>query len=492
MAKDKKKLNIEPIEEDATDVELPEALAPEAISPSIQELLAKSQEISRSPAAQDDAAPSIPNLDMVGPREPGPRATTGVNPSNLAPTPISSPITEDADDEDDSPVAPAAPVSPAQALRDKLAKVNGTSPVTSRMNTGDAIKKLLSDNSSELEDAKAQRNKIQLIAMLNDAGNTAGAALAPMSGIKPDEKFTNNLLATAQQPVSDLGAKQKLAQEALLEIKAQKELASHQVDSPESQSYRAFLKATSPQLVKELGNDQFNNVTAADAEKVHRMVELKQRYDALALQHEANNIAKQGKANEKTSNDQAKAYSEAQQKIASFRGNAGLQQASKDVLNANKALALINQPGMKTTQDLRLLAEEMGKVASGGVPGEHGVEALMPSNLKTRYAGLINFIASKPTDTQANEYIQRNKAYLNEIGKVAAGSINKYQLNMAKSFKHRMRPEDYKELTDGINSNMPDFGEKSNFDKDVIEYASSHNISPEQAQAIKMSRTGGK
>jgi hypothetical protein len=147
----------------------------------------------------------------------------------------------------------------------------------------------------------------------------------------------------------------------------------------------------------------------------------------------------------KIGTDQDKAYTTMRHDLESFRGNQAAQQAALKIQNADTALAIVKNkdPNTLSTQDLNLLANEMGKLASGGVPGEHGVQAMMPNNLQTKLAEMQSFISSKPTDAQAGEYIKRNMAYLDEMKQVAQGTLNSYRSNIAKGYKNRVKPEDY-------------------------------------------------
>lgn len=156
---------------------------------------------------------------------------------------------------------------------------------------------------------------------------------------------------------------------------------------------------------------------------------------------------KSEKQSAKTEADQAKAYTTMRKDLETFRGNKQAGQAAMDAYSAEKALALVKDkdPNTLTTQDLNLLANEMGKIASGGVPGEHGVKAMMPSNLRTKYAEMMSFLASKPTDAGAGEYVKKNMQYLTHMTDAANQSVAGYRSNIMKGYKNRVRPEDYAE-----------------------------------------------
>lgn len=158
---------------------------------------------------------------------------------------------------------------------------------------------------------------------------------------------------------------------------------------------------------------------------------------------------RQGAQDTKTSEAQNKAYTSMRHDLETFRGNQAAQQAALKVLNADTALAIVKNkdPNTLTTQDLHLLAEEMGKVASGGVPTESGVKALLPNTLATKVAEMKSFLSNNPSDANAAKFIQHNMQYLEEMKNVANSTLSSYRSNIAKGYKSRVRPEDYEEAT---------------------------------------------
>ena len=276
-----------------------------------------------------------------------------------------------------------------------------------------------------------------------------------MSGVTKDEDGNLQLTPQAQQ------ARDFAAQKQKDEMDQYKQ--SHDVNSQYSQNVRTQHGL----LAKTFGvgdENSYNGLNAAQVEeqdkgilgplssyagakaKAGATVDAAQTRADLAKQI-ADQKTTQGSGKDAEKAD--KAYTEMRKNMETFRGNTGAQQASVALQNADKALAIVKNkdPNSLTTQDLTLFADEMGKIASGGVPGEHGVQALMPNNAQTQYAKLVNFLSSKPTDAQAGEYIKHNMSYLNDMRDVAAGTLSKYRENIAKGYKHRVAPEDYDEAS---------------------------------------------
>ncbi len=206
--------------------------------------------------------------------------------------------------------------------------------------------------------------------------------------------------------------------------------------SQKSRDFRKFVGTVAPDLAKGLGNMSYE-----DASKT--VPGMTNAYEARLSRQEKS----QQSHEDKTNKDQNDAYLHMRKDLESFRGNAAAQQASKDVLSADKTLAMVKSkpPEQFTTQDLSLLAGEMAKIATGGVPTEHGIHNLMPSNLQTKMAEMQNFLTSKPTDAQAGAYIRANMKYVEEMQATAGDTLKTYRHNLAKGYKSKVRPEDFQE-----------------------------------------------
>ncbi len=214
-------------------------------------------------------------------------------------------------------------------------------------------------------------------------------------------------------------------------------------NSQTSQDFKKFVGKVAPDLANSLGNMSYEDASKA----VPGMVNA---YESRKAREQSAQISADGKKAVQAEKGEAasdKNYTQMRKDLESFRGNAAAQQASKDVLSADKALQIVKgkDPNHLTNQDLSLLAGELAKVATGGVPTEHGIQTLMPNNLATKAAELQSFLSSKPTDAQAGEYIKKNMAYLEEMRDTAHKTLNSYRTNIAKGYKSRVKPESYSE-----------------------------------------------
>lgn len=187
---------------------------------------------------------------------------------------------------------------------------------------------------------------------------------------------------------------------------------------------------------------------AADNRATREMLGKQHSLDLATRMKEQSGL-KQDLMDAKTRDTQDKAYTSMRHDLETFRGNQAVQQAALKVQNADTALAIVKNkdPNTLSTQDLQLLADEMGKIATGGVPSEHGTTALLPNTLMSKVANMQSFLSNKPTDAQAGEFIKHNMVYLEEMKNVAKKSLNSYRTNISRGYKGRVRPEQYDEAS---------------------------------------------
>jgi hypothetical protein len=296
------------------------------------------------------------------------------------------------------------------------------------------------DYISKLKAAQSTSNDNQLLAGLARAGGTISSAIARTAA--PDQSVYNALDKNAQTPVDQVEADQATAVKQIkLNSDASEAAVTAAENDPDSEQSKAF-RAALAQVpgVKAAYGDEFEDLTAADKQNVFDVIKTKEQIDGRRAD-------KQAARDSKTDVNQDKAYTSMRKDLESFKGNGVAKQAAMDVYSASKALTLVNgkDPDTLTTQDLANLTSEISKIATGGVPTEHGVTVLMPNNLQTKFAEMKNFLESKPTDANAGAYIQHNMAYLKDMTGEANKVVNNYRSNIAKGYRNRVKPDDYAE-----------------------------------------------
>jgi len=177
-------------------------------------------------------------------------------------------------------------------------------------------------------------------------------------------------------------------------------------------------------------------------------------------------------------------------------------QAGSNLLAVSNAMAVFNKYkdlNQINTNDQHILAMEGAKAMKGGAsPTEDEVQALMPHNGKSMLAEGLSRVTGRPMPTNNAQHWEMMKDY---FGKLRDDSVN--------TLKSAHDEAKQNAILQGANPNSVErryraglqeiqskaFGRGRNektaaFEPDVMNYAKTHNISPEQAQKIKEQRTG--
>lgn len=238
----------------------------------------------------------------------------------------------------------------------------------------------------------------------------------------------------------------KAADAPVQNFQSQQKEATADPTSPQSKAVQGMISKLYP---GKFTPDQLSAVSADDAEGlIYKPLELDEKIKEKQQEHADTASDRSDRAETKVTDAQAKAYTSMRKDLESFRGNQSMQQAALAVQNSDKALALAQ--ATPTPQNLNLLADEMGKIATGGVPGEQGTKALLPDNLYTKVAQMKAWVTGHPNASAADvsEYLQNNKDYINQVRSIAGQALNSYRTNISKGYKHRVAPDDYQEAVD--------------------------------------------
>lgn len=328
----------------------------------------------------------------------------------------------------------------------------------------------LQNLSSQYGPAQDQAAKNQLVTnLLHSVAGGIGQAL----GARPDEALWKDIDAQAQAPLTNVQNQVARLKSNLDLQKEMNSLAPNKGVGSIIKSLVAGLKGADGKPLPQEQQDAIVQQLSASPpdQQLKVLTEMVKNNDASARLAESHGFhqmmgglrekgldIQQTRADSQASQKQGQAYSELRKNLETFRGNKSAQQAAADVYSANKALGIVanKDPNTLTNQDLALLNEELAKIATGGVPGEHGVTALMPNNLQTKYAEFKNFLSSNPTPANAGQYIQHNLSYLKEMVGAAQGVLGDYRRNIVQGYKGRITPDQLEEVRSDYNlSNSP-------------------------------------
>lgn len=310
-------------------------------------------------------------------------------------------------------------------------------------------------NKQQMDAAQQTAATNRLLAGVGRAAGTLARGSSQVTG--SDNAAYNALDQAAEAPVQDILTQQK---SQATEASNQETAASLDPNSDKSKAVQAMIQRLYP---GKFTPEQLAKVSAADAQDViFKPLELDEKIKATQETKAATIEERNARTQQKVSDAQAKSYTTLRKDLESFRGNQSAQQAALAVQNSDKALALVQ--ATPTAQNLNLLADEMAKIATGGVPGEHGTQSLLPNNLYTKIAEIKSWVTGHPNASAADvsEYLQNNKDYINQVRTVAAKTLHDYRSNILKGYKHRVADSDYQEATDDYGlggSRAPDAGQ---------------------------------
>lgn len=147
---------------------------------------------------------------------------------------------------------------------------------------------------------------------------------------------------------------------------------------------------------------------------------------------------------DKKDQKQDQVYTDMSNKLTNPRGNTAVQQAQVGVMSGKKAMDLINQyPDLNKmpAQQVSLLAQEISKVASGGVGSEHGQRSLEANTVQSNWNKFVSSLSGEPTGADLKGFIEQNKTYLQNMIKTNNDTIKDYHQQVYNGYKKRLTPE---------------------------------------------------
>lgn len=168
---------------------------------------------------------------------------------------------------------------------------------------------------------------------------------------------------------------------------------------------------------------------------------------ALDIKQSAQDV-RSAQLDDKSKEKQEKVYTELSNKLNTFRGDNAAQQANKNLLAADNALAILKGKDLNslTKQEVQLFYGELAKISTGGVPTGHGMQELVPSNLASGITTLISKGASVPVGAQQGEFLKKGLSYLNDLRSNSQEMVDKYRANTIKGYYRRLSDEQKEDL----------------------------------------------
>lgn len=405
-----------------------------------------------------------------------------------------------------APVIPMPSVEPARAVASEpaaadeneeaspaavLAKYNNlkANPTPNARPLGDTLAALLGKSRDELSNAQSDRNSLQLMSMLGQAGSTIGNALTPLAAKQDSSAFWNQMNNAAQQPITDLKTKEDMAQGALknqlLVGEAQTAMDKNNPTSAVSMAAKEFYKKTT-------GKDADVRLSAADLEKMDpilaRMFTQGENAKNRAIMSQNLTTHK----NSKEASDLAQKMSKAlDSDVASSRTALGRAANKKQSAAAIEALVSAyadpNNIDVRQTQEI---AKSLDAMISGGAGSVSGTEHLIPKTYAGSWAKVVEWISSNPHGANQGEFIKRMMDTVGREKSLAQAQLVEYGKQKIPAFK-RLRELDKDQYNEILKSHGLDEDSlaatsvpQSEHDK-AVAWAKANPTDPRSAQILQ-------
>ncbi len=249
------------------------------------------------------------------------------------------------------------------------------------------------------------------------------------------------------------------------------------------------------------------NLGAGSREKIAaaRLQEAKNYHDVLAAGKEQKSTAAQAKEDEKTGGTLLKSLDPNGARTGNF-GKAGYQ-----LMAADRADAILKQfpdGNVPKSQTQELATAAAALISGGSIQSQHQLNAIVPQSLWGDANALAGWLNNEPKGLQQQAFIKNLADSIKrerEVAKQQVDDIRISRLGASAEFAKRnpdkfsrilkssgLDPKKYDFETGEYNTGSSDVGASAGgFSADVLDYAKTHNITPEQAASIKAKRTGG-
>jgi len=328
----------------------------------------------------------------------------------------------------------------------RLATLGGAKP-GAPSSLSNSLNTLLGND--DLAAAQQSRNNMQLLSMLGRAGSTAGAALAPMSGVKPSNEFFDVLDKQAQQPIQDVQDKQNLAQQkvktALVQAGLTNELAKEDSASSFSKITRKIAQDTADKAGMHLKIP--DTISASNLEKLMPGITSQANRK---IQQEGLSAGRE----EKASKDKDKELTKLSTKMGEdldpnrFRsGEMGKNQAR--INSAERIEALMKQfpdGNIPKIQTRELASSVAALLTSGNQTAVSQINELVPHTLKGSGASIAEWFTGNPTGLQQQSFIKMFVDTAEREKQTAVRQVAQAQIKKAYSTHHKLlekSPDDF-------------------------------------------------
>lgn len=323
------------------------------------------------------------------------------------------------------PTTPALVQTPSQ-----------TTPPSNAINFGSSL-----GTQSNLQNVLQQAKQATLMNQLGKSAELTASGIGAATGggiIRPTERTGSQLF---DQNIA-------LAQQGVRDFQALTEQEKKDPNSDYAKGLRDFMKKQFGMNIQGGTPEQIMSV----APMALKAYDTKLAADArLKVAEQRANLAETKAASgekQHTSDKQQQALSQTIGVLESARGNPEVSQALRDRYAASKALPLINKydPNNLSPQQVSLVASELSKIATGGVPTHAEMQALTPNTLASKFASIAQMVINKPTPANAGAFLKQYKDYLTDLQQNAQNVVRDKIGRVIETNKNRLGEENYNSL----------------------------------------------
>lgn len=151
----------------------------------------------------------------------------------------------------------------------------------------------------------------------------------------------------------------------------------------------------------------------------------------------------------KTANTAQTSYQQTVNMLETARGNPAVAQAQKDLYAAKKASSLVNlygDPNKLSQQQVGMLVNEVGKIASGGVPSMHELDSISPGTLEGSLSKVWGQLSNDPTPANAAAFVNQYQDYAKALSRDARETIAEKYTRVIEAKKGSITPDEYSTL----------------------------------------------
>ena len=369
------------------------------------------------------------------------------------------------DDDDDQDTPETVDATDSGDDQDTPETVADNSEAAADDDDSGVVEKSPYEQATDLSGVNAARANARRMGTASLIGQGIANIVNPLNPMANNQAFSqmrqqaNNQVGMAEQARQDQIKNYMLAQQ-----QKQSQLAADErnPDTPRAASLREALKKSFPEIVENMDEDQFNNLSPMDMRSLTQAFSAgnmglvkkeiaAQRTDANAqanadrkLRSDAIAQQRQDALDAKNSAMQQKNYTDTYDKILGSRAPQDVQQAriaEKNIDSANELISQFKDPNNMPSNMVSMLTEEIGKIAQGGVPPEGLHNTINPVTVESRWKDLLQKTSGKPTGAQVGAFIGMYKNYLNGLAQVNHDHVANFVRSTFNSRKSAMGPE---------------------------------------------------